>query len=90
MTIPKATPATAYKEIWARAGVVLMITDEEAAVIFDHEVNSSVISQIMEKIISEGRFRWEGNSYIPARCITDYNSQYGTDFDDDGEPEWEL
>lgn len=81
---------TPLKKIWGRAGVTFLVTDEEAAAILDHEANSASIAEIMSKVVSEGRFAWDGNSYIPAECITEYNKENGTAFDDDGEPEWDF
>lgn len=78
------------KKIWGRAGVSFQVTDEEAAAILDHEANDMAIAQIMSKVVNEGRFTWDGNSYIPAECITEFNKEYGTAYDDDGEPEWDF
>lgn len=78
------------KRIWGRAGVTFLVTDAEAVILLDHEADGTAIAQVICKIVSEGRFIWDGNSYIPAESITEFNHKYGTDFDDDGEPEWEF
>ena len=79
-----------YRKLWGRAGVTLLVTDEEAAVILNHEARPDRIAMIIRRIVEEGRFLWDGNSYIPACSITDFNKEYGTDYDDDGEPEWDF
>ena len=82
--------ATKQKELWMRAGVTLLVTDEEAAKILDHETTGSEVTATIHKVIDEGRFRWDGSSYIPACCIADFNEKYGTDFDDTDGPEWSF
>ena len=82
--------ATKQKELWMRAGVTLLVTDEEAAKILDHEASEAVLAATVREIIEEGRFKWDGSSYIPACCIADFNEKYDTDFDDDGGPEWSF
>lgn len=79
-----------YKKLWVRAGVTLHITDEEADKILDHDANSTSLSDVVRQIIAEGRFEWDGDSYIPATCISDFNKEYGTDYDDEDEPEWNF
>lgn len=85
---PRATPE--YKELWARVGISLLLTDEEAATILDHEANAKDICDAIRSALIDNRYRIEGNTYIPATCITDFNRKYGTEYDDDGEPECEF
>ena len=79
-----------YKELWIRAGVTLQINDGEASKILDSDASGTEIEPIIRKIIEEGRFRWDGSSYIPACCIADFNQKYGTDFNDTNGPEWSF
>ena len=79
-----------YKNLWSRCGVTLFVTDEEAAQILNHEAVPAEIELIVRKVVEEGRFQWDGNSYIPACVITCFNRDNGTDYDDDGEPEWDF
>lgn len=78
------------KQLWGRAGVTFYVTDEEAAVILDHKADGRDIARIMRKIVDENRFALEGNSYIPSISVTDFNKENGTEYDDDGEPEWDF
>lgn len=82
--------ANKHKKLWMRAGVTLLITDEEAAKILDHEASEAVLAATVRKVVEEGRFKWDGNSYIPACCITEFNEQHGTAFADGDEPEWDF
>lgn len=78
-----------YKKLWVRAGVTLHITDEEADKILDHDANSTSLSDVVRQIIAEGRFAWDGNSYIPEEAVSAFNDEYGTNYDD-LEPEWDF
>lgn len=69
----------AGKKLWMRLGVMLNITDEEAAVIFGED--ESLATDTLREIISAGRVRAEGDCYIPMGCIEDYNKTYGTNFE---------
>lgn len=76
------------KTLWGRAGVSFHITDEEAEAILGDNADGTEIAKTMQKIVAEGRYEMDGNSYIPADCVTVFNRRYGTDFCDNDEPEW--
>lgn len=76
--------------IWARAGVSFSLTNDEANIVLGCNGNSEAIAQIMRNVVNEGRFNFEGDSYIPADCISEFNRTHGTAFDDDCEPEWDF
>lgn len=78
------------KKVWARAGVIFGLTSEEADIVLACNGSSDDIAQIMRKVVKEGRFELNGDSYIPADCISQFNAEYGTDYDDTCEPEWDL
>ena len=78
-----------HKKLWLRAGVTFFVTDAEAAAILGHQTDDESIAQIMSKVANEGRFAWDGNSYIPAESIAMFNKEYGTAYDK-GEPEWDF
>lgn len=82
--------ATELKKVWARAGVSFDLTDDEANTVLGCNGTSEEIAHIMCKVVKEGRFKFEGDSYIPADCIAEFNSQHGTEFDDTCEPEWDF
>ena len=78
------------KTLWGRAGVSFHITDEEAEAILGDDTDGTTIARTMRKIVAEGRYEMDDNSYIPAECVTDFNKKNGTDFCDNDEPEWEF
>lgn len=80
---------TTYKNLWFRAGVTLHLTDEEADKILGPDLDSGSLADVVRQIISEGRFKWDGNSYIPEEAVFDFNEKYGADYDD-LEPEWDF
>lgn len=69
------------KEIWMRAGITISMTDEEADAILegDYEVQMNAL----RTILAEGRFSWNGETYIPAECIQAFNSIYGVQYEDE-------
>lgn len=66
------------RELWCRIGAVLALTPEEEAVIFGSDPDA--IAQTVKNVFAEGRFRLEGNSYVPAPCVEDFNEEYGTEY----------
>ena len=63
------------KTIWMRVGVNLKPTADEVEklLIQDEESNN-----ILKTILKEGRFEFEGESYIPCYSIDEYNEECGT------------
>lgn len=68
------------KKIWIRAGMTLSISDEEAQVIFAG--SESAAGDVAKKVIAEGRFAFDGESYIPQVCVAEYNRGNGTSFEE--------
>lgn len=66
------------KKLWIRLGVTMNITDNEAATILGGDGNFA--ADTLRKIIAEGRAKPEGDSYIPAESIENYNKAYETNF----------
>ena len=69
----------AGKKLWMRLGVMLNITDEEAAVIFGED--ERLATETLREIIDAGRVRAEGDCYIPMDSVEDFNKTYGTNFE---------
>jgi hypothetical protein len=65
------------RSIWMRLGVTLNGTKEEIESLFsdDYEVSRNALM----KILTEGRFNFDGDSYIPEPSVEDYNESYGTE-----------
>lgn len=68
------------KKIWIRAGMTLSISDEEARAVLTG--GESAAGDVVRKIIAEGRFVFDGESYIPQVCVADYNRGNGTSFEE--------
>lgn len=66
------------RKLWMRLGVSLEITEAEESAIFCGDYADTEAA--LAKIIADGRARPDGDSYIPAVCIEDFNEAYGTDY----------
>ena len=63
------------KTIWMRVGVNLKPTADELKklLVQDEESNN-----VLKNVLKEGRFDFEGESYIPCYSIDEYNEKCGT------------
>lgn len=66
------------KKLWIRLGATMSITEEEEAAIFCGDDEDA--ENAMTKILKDGRFEFDGESYIPDIAIMDFNERYGTDY----------
>lgn len=64
------------RKLWARLGVSLRITAEEEAVIFG--ADETLSEETLRKIILDGRFTPDGDSYVPEPAAKQFNEDYGT------------
>ena len=67
------------RRLWMRLGVSLRITEAEEAVIFSKD--GAKAEELLRCIIAEGRFEPDGDTYIPAVTVEEYNQKYGTDYE---------
>ena len=67
------------RRLWMRLGVSLRITEAEEAVIFGKD--GAKDEELLRCIIAEGRFEPDGDTYIPAVTVEEYNQKYGTDYE---------
>ena len=67
--------------IWARLGVEIEISSEEAKTIFGEDERAS--ERLLQEKIRQGKFKPSGDSYIPSSCIADFDKRYGTDYADE-------
>lgn len=73
-----------------RAGVSLMLTDKEVDAILGKQGDDGLAAQnVLKAALREGRFKFDGNSYIPQDTIEEFNREHGTAYDAE-EPEFEL
>ena len=76
-------------KIWTRMGVDLFLTSDEAKDILADD--DTAVSNAMEKALREGRFQFDGNTYVPEEIAADFNKKHGIlPGDDVGEPECDL
>lgn len=75
------------RRLWMRLGVSLRITVAEEAIIFGED--GAKAEELLRRIIAEGRFSPDGDTYIPAPTVEEYNQEYGTDYEV-GDTEFDL
>lgn len=68
------------KHIWMRAGVTLNLAEDEVELILN-SFDSIVAGNVVAQALKDGRFRFDGESYIPEECVEGYNGEHGTDFE---------
>lgn len=68
------------RKLWMRLGVVLNMTAKEAETILGEDTDAAC--EAIQRIIEAGRFRPEGDSYIPQEAIQNFNDTYGTSYDE--------
>ena len=76
-------------KLWTRMGVDLLLTADEAKDILTGDY--AAVYSTMEKILREGRFQFDGNTYIPEDITVDFNEKHGIlPGYNAGEPECDL
>ncbi|MBN3025017.1 hypothetical protein JXX19_01110 [Ruthenibacterium lactatiformans] len=68
-------------KVWARIGVYLSVTPVEMETLIRGNCDEN--REIMARLFLDGRVALEGDSYIPAVSIDDYNKAYGTAYESD-------
>lgn len=66
-------------DIFCRLGIVIQATKEQIEVLFGAK-DETISADMLVKIIQEGNYRIEGETYIPSGEISTYNSYNGTDY----------
>lgn len=64
--------------LWIRLGATLRITVEEEAAIFCSDPAQACAA--LKRSLSEGRYDFDGESYIPEASIEDFNREYHTSY----------
>lgn len=65
------------KLLWIRLGAYLTLTGEEADTILG--TDKAAANTMLKRVVAEGRFRFSGDSYIPAASVDSFNQTYGGD-----------
>lgn len=71
------------RKLWMRVGCTFQVSPEEAAILLYPHFDLDDKEKLLRRLIREGRFAPDGETYIPEECVEDYNETYGTDFDPD-------
>lgn len=64
------------RSIWMRLGITLTGTKEEIEALFDDDCDTS--KNALMKMLTDGNYNFDGDSYIPETCVEDYNDTYKT------------
>ena len=64
------------KELWIRIGAVIRITDDEEQDIFAD--NEEKMRDALRRVVAEGRFCPDGETYVPNESVQEFNRTYGT------------
>ena len=75
------------RRLWMRLGVSLRITEAEEAVIFGDD--GAKAEELLRCVIAEDRFEPDGDTYIPAVTVEEYNQKSGPD-SEDGDTDFNL
>ena len=66
------------RQLWMRLGVSLAVSRrEEAAILGD---DSDLAEKALRRILAEGRFTPNGDSYIPGSVVSEINTVHGTGY----------
>lgn len=68
------------KKIWMRIGVSIDMFESEEGKIFGEDREAA--AEAVRKIVADGRFLLDGDSYIPETAVEDFNKRYGTGHDE--------
>lgn len=69
------------RKIWMRLGVSIEMFENEEKKIFGEDKEAA--AEAVRKIVCDGRFLLDGDSYIPETSVEDFNSLYGTKYAED-------
>lgn len=64
--------------LWIRLGCFVELTADDEAAIFCGDEDSA--TDALKRIVADGRFEFDGDSYIPKEAIERFNASYGTDY----------
>lgn len=80
-----------HRPVWMRMGVTLYTNEIEEKVLLDRTCPAhKYAANTIKTIISEGRYEIDGESYIPSCIVSKFNEKYGTDYNTDEDPEWDI
>ena len=66
------------RRLWMRLGASLAVSRyEEAAILGD---DSELAEKTLHRLLAEGRFTPDGDSYIPGGVVLAFNKEHGTGY----------
>ena len=88
--IPEKAPMRfSNHNLWARMGITLHTTLKEVDALLSVNTTPCETAELIRNIISEGRFSWDGESYIPESVVRQYNQENNTRYTEK-DVEWEI
>lgn len=66
------------RKIWMRLGLSIEMFEGEEEKIFGEDKEAA--AEAIRKIVCDGRFLLDGDSYIPETAVEDFNDLYGTKY----------
>lgn len=71
------------KNLWARLGVTMSLTDEEVEkLIGEDQAAVNEREKILIKVINDGRFSLDGETYVPQEAVEDFNEEYDASYEE--------
>ena len=71
------------KKLWARLGVTMSLTDDEVnALIGNDQASMRDKERILTKVICEGRFALDGETYVHQEAVSDFNEEYDASYEE--------
>jgi hypothetical protein len=67
-----------YSDVWVRLGCTLKLSPEEIEKAFSSDPDQ--LAEVITAAVSAGRFRLDGESYIPEDCVETFNNEHGTSY----------
>ena len=68
------------RKLWMRVGCTFQVTPTEAAILLYKHFDPDDKEKLLRRLIREGRFAPDGETYIPGESVQDYNERYDTEF----------
>ena len=68
-------------DLWVRVGISFKLTEEEIRSILSTNSSEYNIKNILSSAFKDGRFEFDGETYIPEASIEDINREYETSYE---------
>lgn len=68
------------RELWMRVGCTFQVTPEEADTLMSPASDPEERRTLLWRLMLEGNYAPDGETYIPGESVQDYNERYDTEF----------